>query len=122
VRRGCALASLLAVAALTALASPPRASAARPESEPDECTVPLDPAPVDEGKDPGVCPHARAPRLPLAPELEGALLEAESDTDVTHYFLELEIIPEYTGSTRSTSSPPSTGSRRSRWTCTAPSR
>jgi aminopeptidase N len=56
-------------------------------------------APEDEGKDPGPFSVAREPRLPLDPSREALLLEADSDTDVTHYFLELEIIPEYAGST-----------------------
>ena len=52
-------------------------------------------APVDEGKDRGLLSEARELRVPFAPDTEAALLEAESDTDVTHYFLDLEIIPEY---------------------------
>lgn len=55
--------------------------------------------PVDEGKDPGPRSQARELRVPLDPEAEAALLEAESDTDVTHYFLDLEIVPEYSGPT-----------------------
>ncbi|MBW1687071.1 MAG: hypothetical protein JRS35_18635 [Deltaproteobacteria bacterium] len=56
-------------------------------------------APDDEGKDPGPLSAAREARLPFDPSGEALLLEAESDTDVTHYFLDLEIIPEYAGST-----------------------
>jgi hypothetical protein len=56
-------------------------------------------APEDEGKDPGFFSAARELRVPLDPDLEGLLLEAESDTDVTHYLLEIEIIPEYVGTT-----------------------
>jgi hypothetical protein len=56
-------------------------------------------APEDEGKDPGLLSAARELRVPLDPRREALLLEADSDTDVTHYFLDLEIIPEYAGST-----------------------
>ena len=52
-------------------------------------------APDDEGKDPGPSSTAREARVPFDPSGEALLLEAESDTDVTHYFLDLEIIPEY---------------------------
>jgi hypothetical protein len=54
-------------------------------------------APLREGKDRGPC--ARAARQIFGPEIEAALLAAEADTDVTHYFLDLEVIPEYVGST-----------------------
>jgi hypothetical protein len=96
--RSSAIASILSGAVLTVLVHG-AGHASQPPVQ--ECAEPvaLAEAPEDEGKDPGLCPHARAPRLPLAPQLEGALLEAESDTDVTHYFLELEIIPEYSGPT-----------------------
>jgi len=61
----------------------------------------LDPEPVGEGKDPGLCPAAGEPNQVFSLGAEAALLvaEADSDTDVTHYLLELELIPEYSDST-----------------------
>jgi hypothetical protein len=56
-------------------------------------------APEDEGKDPGSSSVARELRVPLDPSREALLREADSDTDVTHYILDLEIIPEYVGAT-----------------------
>ena len=56
---------------------------------------------VDEGKAWYPCAHARAMAGRLAAERSSrdSLREADADTDVTHYFLDLEIIPEYSGPT-----------------------
>ncbi len=53
-----------------------------------------------EGKDPHLCPHARAllDRLEAEGQREAGLREGDDDTDVTHYSLAIEIIPEYSGS------------------------
>ena len=99
-RRAAAAAFLLACASLLVL-TPPAAAAPATLPPPDACVdgerSPL--PPDDEGKDPGLCSSARLLRQPLVSGGEAALLEADSDTDVTHYFLDLEIIPEYAGST-----------------------
>jgi hypothetical protein len=50
--------------------------------------------PAGEGKDPGACPAPEALLEALAPGPEAAALESVSDTDVLHYFLDLEILPE----------------------------
>jgi hypothetical protein len=55
--------------------------------------------PDDEGKDLGLCSHARELRQPLRAGADALLLELESETDVTHYRLDLEIIPEYSDTT-----------------------
>jgi len=89
-RRWVLLGALLALAPGAAYAGlpGPEACAAAPPGEPD-----------GEGKDPGGCP---LPGEPAGAFVEGAGLaqaEAAFDTDVTHYFLDLEIIPEYDGAT-----------------------
>ena len=74
------------------------AAAAR-QPGPEACGAPPLGAPDDEGKDPGGC---LLPGEPTGAFAEGAALaqaEADSDTDVTHYLLDLEIIPEYDGAT-----------------------
>jgi len=58
---------------------------------------PLEAAPEDEGKDPGPSSVVRELRVPFDRGREELLLEADSDTNVIHYFLDLEIIPEYVG-------------------------
>ncbi len=54
-------------------------------------------APEDEGKDPGSRSVTPELRVPLNPGGEARLLEADSATNVTHYFLDLAVIPEYVG-------------------------
>ncbi len=49
----------------------------------------------DEGKDPGACSLPGLPQPTQALGAPEALAEADSDTDITHYFLDLEVIPEY---------------------------
>ena len=56
--------------------------------------------PDDEGKDPLTCGHAQRYRalfeaVPADPRDGGVPREAEDDTDVQHYLLQIEIIPEY---------------------------
>lgn len=59
--------------------------------------------PADEGKDPGHCSRAHGFRptveLPIVggSPRGGSPGEAEEDTDVLNYFLEIELIPEYSG-------------------------
>ena len=60
--------------------------------------------PDDEGKGLGLCGRARAAARLLAaggggPGAPGEPREGDSDTDVTHYFLDIEIVPEYSGTT-----------------------
>jgi aminopeptidase N len=60
--------------------------------------------PLDEGKDVGPCGHARAWAKLIdaerrGPDGSGGPREGDADTDITHYFLDIEIIPEYSGST-----------------------
>ena len=49
----------------------------------------------------GLCPHAQTLAQTLNEESPPAALsrEADADTDVTNYFLDIEIIPEYSGET-----------------------
>ena len=95
-RRAAAAGFLLACASLLVL-TPPAAAAPAKLPAPDACvdgsrrTAP----PEDEGKDPGLCSSARLLRQPLVSGAEAALLELDSETDVTHYLLDLELIPEY---------------------------
>lgn len=93
-----AFASIIAVAAMTALV-PNLARAAQPAAPMCVDSSIAGEAPPDEGKDPGACSQARAARQIFGAGNEAALLEAEADTDVTHYLLDLEVIPEYSGST-----------------------
>lgn len=56
---------------------------------------------ADEGKAVDLCPHARAAAdlFAASQRVRTSLREADADTDVTHYWLDLEIIPEYSGPT-----------------------
>jgi hypothetical protein len=99
-RRAAAAEFLLACSSLLVL-TPLAVAAPATLPPPDACvdggrsTAPPD----DEGKDPGLCSSARLLRQPLVSGGEAALLELDSETDVTHYLLDLELIPEYSGST-----------------------
>ncbi len=61
--------------------------------------------PDDEGKDPNLCGHARRSWGSTGYEVDngdprgGVPREAEDATDVLHYFLDIELIPEYSGPT-----------------------
>jgi len=81
------------------LAAPPGPLAKASEGGDEETAgAPLEEAaPEDEGKDPGSSSEARELRVPLDPGRDAVLLEGESDSDVTHYLLDLEIVPEYAG-------------------------
>ncbi|MCP3983311.1 MAG: M1 family metallopeptidase [bacterium] len=67
----------------------------------DDCSELADgPLPGEEGKGSRICgqqPEERSSLPAQAPDL--ARLEAEGDSDVSHYLLEIEIIPEYSGQT-----------------------
>jgi len=56
---------------------------------------PADPV-IDDGKDPTLCPRAGAltKQLEAAVDKQAMLRVNVTDTDVTHYFLDIEIIPE----------------------------
>jgi hypothetical protein len=91
---------VLSLTVFLLVASPaPTAQASEGGGEEPAGAQPEEAAPEDEGKDPGRLSLARELRVPLDPSREAPLLEADSDTDVTHYFLDLEIIPEYVGAT-----------------------
>lgn len=61
---------------------------------------PAEPVPIDEGKEAYFCAHARAAQAILdAQQSAGPWRGSGSDTDVLHYLLDIEIIPEYSGST-----------------------
>lgn len=55
--------------------------------------------PVEEGKGAHLCPHAQALMQQFEAEQHQAAAhrEQDADTDVTHYLLELEILPQYDG-------------------------
>jgi hypothetical protein len=104
-RRAAAAEFLLACSSLLVL-TPPAVAAPAASPPPDACVDGERSAapPDDEGKDPGLCSSARLLRQPLVRGGEAALLELDSETDVTHYLLDLELIP----SAPSTSSRPRT--------------
>ena len=58
-----------------------------------------DSTPVEEGKGEHLCPHAQALIQQFEAEQHQAAAhrEQDTDTDVTHYLLELEILPQYSG-------------------------
>jgi hypothetical protein len=90
----------LNLAAFLLIASPAAIARAFEGGDEEPVRVQLEEAaPEDEGKDPGPFSATRELRVPLDLGREALLLEAESDTDVTNYFLELEVIPEYTEAT-----------------------
>ena len=98
--RSTAAAAVLIGSVALLLAPPPAAAAPtwQPELPCADDRADAQP-PDDEGKDPGRCTSARMPRQPQVSGAEAALLELDSETDVTHYFLDLELIPEYSGPT-----------------------
>ncbi|MCP4589223.1 MAG: M1 family metallopeptidase [bacterium] len=53
----------------------------------------------EEGKHSHLCAHAaaHANRLERSRQLEAGPREADADTDITHYFLDIAIIPEFSG-------------------------
>ena len=57
------------------------------------------PQPPEADKPAALCPRAQALAQSYSDEsaLGGLSRESDSDTDVTHYFLDIEIIPEYSG-------------------------
>lgn len=78
----------------------PEVPADRPVSQ---APYDIDPcAPLDEGKETFPCGRAHLPLVDSAPgdpRDGGEPREALSDTDVLHYLLEIEILPEYSGLT-----------------------
>ncbi len=56
----------------------------------------IQPSPHDEGKAEGLCGHARSftPGVPPGGPRGGSPREADADTDIIHYLLDIEIIPE----------------------------
>ena len=97
---------LLLILLATGRAEP--VSAALPALDPDlvAATVegcPAQPVPERDAKEvdgSDLCPHAQAllRRYEAEHRPGGASREADADTDVTNYFLDMEIIPEYSGS------------------------
>jgi len=100
-KRRAAAAEFLLVCSSLLLVTPLAVAAPATLPSPDACVDDGRSAapPDDEGKDPGLCSSARLLRQPLVSGGEAALLELDSETDVTHYLLDLELIPEYSGST-----------------------
>lgn len=88
--------SLALTLLLLLLQATPEASAAEPLC--DASAVPEPPGGA-EGKEFAACPGPRPEQLLLDTRSKVARLEPTSATDVTHYQLELEVIPEYSGQT-----------------------